>query len=131
MRWGSTASSFCPARDLGGGDRGVRESIEQGLILGPRNHLAITPLSPTGRHTDFTMPNGLPTMPAMPVDPVIDTDDIGVPEERVRLIVDFDPVTDSSALADPDNVKIVGQGGSLVKDIDGWFETVPVASALG
>ncbi|MDN6176744.1 MAG: amidohydrolase family protein [Brevibacterium sp.] len=109
-------------RDLGGTDRGVRDSIEQGLILGPRVHLAITPLSPTGGHTDFTMPNGLPTMPAMPVDPIIDTDDdvrrtirtlvrsgadvikvcttggvsspsdtpddIGVPEEHVRLIVE-------------------------------------------
>ena len=110
------------ARDLGGTDRGVRDSIQQGLILGPRIHLAITPLSPTGGHTDFTMPNGLSTMPAMPVDPIIDTDDdvrrtirtlvrsgadvikvcttggvsspsdtpddIGVPEEHVRLIVE-------------------------------------------
>lgn len=110
------------ARDLGGTDRGVRDSIQQGLILGPRVHLAIVPLSPTGGHTDFTMPNGMSTMPAMPVDPIIDTDDevrrtirtlvrsgadvikvcttggvsspsdtpddIGVPEEHVRLIVE-------------------------------------------
>lgn len=108
-------------RDLGGTDRGVRDSIQQGLFLGPRIHLAITPLSPTGGHTDFTMPNGMSTMPAMPIDPIIDTDDdvrrtirtlvrsgadvikvcttggvsspsdtpddIGVPEEHVRLIV--------------------------------------------
>ena len=39
------------ARDLGGTDRGIRDSIEQGLILGPRIHLAISPLSPTGGHT--------------------------------------------------------------------------------
>lgn len=110
------------ARDLGGADRGLRDSIQQGLILGPRIHLAITPLSPTGGHTDFTMPNGMSTMPAMPIDPIIDTDDdvrrtirtlirsgadvikvcttggvssptdtpddIGVPEEHVRLIVE-------------------------------------------
>ncbi|MGO2860550.1 MAG: amidohydrolase family protein [Brevibacterium sp.] len=110
------------ARDLGCTDRGLRDSIEQGLILGPRIHLAIAPLSPTGGHTDFTMPNGLRTMPEMPVDPIIDTDDdvrrtirllirsgadvikvcttggvssptdtpddIGVPEEHVRLIVE-------------------------------------------
>ena len=110
------------ARDLGGTDRGLRDSIEQGLILGPRIHLAIAPLSPTGGHTDFTMANGLRTMPDMPVDPLIDTDDdvrrtirllirsgadvikvcttggvsspsdapddIGVPEEHVRLIVE-------------------------------------------
>lgn len=110
------------ARDLGGTDRGVRDSITQGLILGPRIHLAITPLSPTGGHTDFTMPNGMSTMPEMPINPIIDTDDdvrrtirtlvrsgadvikvcttggvsspsdtpddIGVPEEHVRLIVE-------------------------------------------
>lgn len=63
------------ARDLGGTDRGVRDSITQGLILGPRIHLAITPLSPTGGHTDFTMPNGMSTMPEMPINPIIDTDD--------------------------------------------------------
>ena len=89
---------------------------------GPRIHLAITPLSPTGGHTDFTMPNGMSTMPEMPINPIIDTDDdvrrtirtlvrsgadvikvcttggvsspsdtpddIGVPEEHVRLIVE-------------------------------------------
>lgn len=109
------------ARDLGGIDRGIRDSAEAGLIQAPRLHLAITPLSPTGGHTDFTMPNGHPVNSDFPVDPIIDTDDdvrrtvrtlirsgadlikvcttggvsspsdtpddIGVPEEHVRLIV--------------------------------------------
>lgn len=109
-------------RDLGGTDRGLRDSVEQGLILGPRIHVAIAPLSPTGGHTDFHLPNGHATMPDLPVDPIIDTDDdvrrtirllirsgadvikvcttggvsspsdtpddIGVPEEHVRLIVE-------------------------------------------
>lgn len=109
-------------RDLGGIDRGLRDSVEQGLILGPRIHLAIAPLSPTGGHTDFHLPNGHATMPELPVDPIIDTDDdvrrtirllirsgadvikvcttggvsspsdtpddIGVSEEHVRLIVE-------------------------------------------
>lgn len=109
------------ARDLGGIDRGLRDSAQAGLIQAPRLHLAISPLSPTGGHTDFTMPNGNKTHSDFPVDPIIDTDDdvrrtirtlirsgadvikvcttggvsspsdtpddIGVPEEHVRLIV--------------------------------------------
>ncbi|HJF76085.1 MAG TPA: amidohydrolase family protein [Brevibacterium linens] len=109
------------ARDLGGLDRGYRDAIAAGLIQGPRTHLALVPLSPTGGHTDFTMPNGRAVPMHMPVDPIIDTDDdvrrtirllvrsgadvikvcttggvsspsdtpddIGVPEEHVRLIV--------------------------------------------
>ncbi|WP_423057622.1 amidohydrolase family protein [Brevibacterium linens] len=109
------------ARDLGGLDRGYRDAIAAGLVQGPRTHLALAPLSPTGGHTDFTMPNGRKVPMPMPVDPIIDTeddvrrtvrllirsgadvikvcttggvsspsdtpDDIGVPEEHVRLIV--------------------------------------------
>ncbi|WP_181274792.1 metal-dependent hydrolase family protein [Brevibacterium oceani] len=109
------------ARDLGGIDRGYRDAIAAGLIQGPRTHLALAPLSPTGGHTDFTMPNGRAVPMHMPVNPIIDTDDdvrrtirllirgaadvikvcttggvsspsdtpddIGVPEEHVRLIV--------------------------------------------
>ncbi|WP_181276234.1 metal-dependent hydrolase family protein [Brevibacterium oceani] len=109
------------ARDLGGLDRGYRDAIAAGLVHGPRTHLAIVPLSPTGGHTDFTMPNGREVPMHMPISPIIDTDDdvrrtvrllvrsgadvikvcttggvsspsdtpddVGVPEEHVRLIV--------------------------------------------
>ncbi len=109
------------ARDLGGIDRGIRDAIEAGLIHGPRLHIAVSALSPTGGHTDFTLPNGRAVPMPMPVHPIIDTDDdvrrtvrllirggadvikicttggvsspsdtpddLGVPEEHVRLIV--------------------------------------------
>ncbi|WP_453985916.1 amidohydrolase family protein [Brevibacterium casei] len=109
------------ARDLGGIDRGIRDAIAAGLIHGPRLHLAVSALSPTGGHTDFTLPNGRAVPMPMPVHPIIDTDDdvrrtvrllirggadvikicttggvsspsdtpddLGVPEEHVRLIV--------------------------------------------
>lgn len=109
------------ARDLGGIDRGIRDAIAQGLIHGPRLHIALSALSPTGGHTDFTLPNGRPLPKHLPVDPIIDTDDdvrrtvrllvrggadvikvcttggvsspsdtpddLGVPEEHVRLIL--------------------------------------------
>lgn len=109
------------ARDLGGIDRGIRDAISAGLIHGPRLHIAVSALSPTGGHTDFTLPNGREVSMPMPVHPIIDTDDdvrrtvrllirggadvikvcttggvsspsdtpddLGVPEEHVRLIV--------------------------------------------
>ena len=46
------------ARDLGGLDAGFRRAIADGTILGPRLHLAVSVISPTGGHADHCMPNG-------------------------------------------------------------------------
>ena len=46
------------ARDLSGLTPGYRNAISQGLIDGPRMHLAISMLSPTGGHADPLAPNG-------------------------------------------------------------------------
>lgn len=50
------------ARDLGGLDAGYRRAIAGGTILGPRLHLAVAVLSPTGGHADTCMPNGASSM---------------------------------------------------------------------
>ncbi|MCQ9367164.1 amidohydrolase family protein [Brevibacterium sp. 91QC2O2] len=63
------------ARDLGGIDPGFRAAIAAGLVQGPRLHLALTPLSPTGGHSDHHLPNGTQTGDLSPIDPIIDTDD--------------------------------------------------------
>lgn len=111
------------ARDLAGLDAGYRNAVASGRILGPRLHLAIQALSPTGGHTDHRLPNGAYVGPPFnDVDPIIDTDDdvrrtvrllvrsgadvikvcttggvsspsdtphdLGVPERHVRLIVE-------------------------------------------
>lgn len=111
------------ARDLGGLESGYRQATADGKILGPRLHLALVPLSPTGGHTDFHLSNGASVNPGIDViDPIVDSDDdvrravrllvrsgadtikicttggvssptdtpddIGVPEEHVRLIVE-------------------------------------------
>lgn len=74
------------ARDLGGIDAGYREAIHRGTLLGPRLHLAITPLSPTGGHTDFHLANGTNVNPGFDlIDPVVDTDDDV--RRAVRLLV--------------------------------------------
>lgn len=73
------------ARDLGGVDAGFRDSIAAGLIQGPRLHIALVPLSPTGGHGDHHLPNGTETMKLGAVDPIIDTDDDV--RRTVRLLI--------------------------------------------
>lgn len=74
------------ARDLGGIDAGYRRAVADGKILGPRMHIAIAPLSPTGGHTDFCLPNGQNVDPGLAVvDPIVDTDD--ELRQRVRHLV--------------------------------------------
>lgn len=46
------------ARDLGGLDAGYRNAIAEGTIDGPRLHLAVSVISPTGGHVDMHLPNG-------------------------------------------------------------------------
>ncbi len=53
------------ARDLAGLDAGYRRAIADGTILGPRLHLAVAALSPTGGHVDLHLPNGECLVPHM------------------------------------------------------------------
>ncbi len=58
-------------RDAGGADLGVKQSVEEGLIVGPRMQISITALSITGGHGDGWMPSGFsldlfPPYPGMP-----------------------------------------------------------------
>ena len=46
-------------RDAGGADLGIQRAVEDGLIDGPRLHIAITVLSQTAGHGDGWMPSGL------------------------------------------------------------------------
>jgi imidazolonepropionase-like amidohydrolase len=75
------------ARDLGGIDAGFRSAIAGGRIRGPRLHLAVAVLSPTGGHADPFLPNGRrgPLRLASPIDPLVDTDD--EVRRAVRLLV--------------------------------------------
>jgi len=58
-------------RDAGGADLGVKQSIEEGLVIGPRMQISVTALSITGGHGDGWMPSGFsldlfPPYPGMP-----------------------------------------------------------------
>ena len=73
------------ARDLSGLTPGFRNAVATGMISGPRLHLAITMLSPTGGHADPVRPNGsLPSyvdFEAIPSVATADTD-----EELIKAV---------------------------------------------
>ena len=45
-------------RDAGGSDLGVKEAVQEGLVVGPRMQIAIIMLSQTGGHGDTHLPSG-------------------------------------------------------------------------
>ncbi|WP_051172619.1 amidohydrolase family protein [Microbacterium indicum] len=72
------AAGITTARDLDGLTPGYRNAIAAGSAIGPRLHLALSMLSPTGGHADPVLPNGaLPAWAVRPGTPpagVVDTD---------------------------------------------------------
>ncbi|SMH48735.1 Imidazolonepropionase [Rathayibacter oskolensis] len=97
------------ARDLDGLSPGYREAIERGAVDGPRLHLAIAMLSPTGGHADPLHRNGtLPAWavrPGMPPAGVVDTDEDVVRMVRtlVRTGADVIKVATSGGLGSPND----------------------------
>jgi imidazolonepropionase-like amidohydrolase len=72
-------------RDAGGADLGLKQAVQDGLVVGPRMQISVQVLSTTGGHGDGWMPSGqsldlLPTYPGMP-DPICD----GVEEVRHKV----------------------------------------------
>jgi imidazolonepropionase-like amidohydrolase len=95
------------ARDLDGLTPGYRNAIAEGSAFGPRLHLAIAMLSPTGGHADPVRPNGsLPAWavrPGMPEPGVVDTDDdvIRMVRNLLRTGADAIKVSTSGGVGSP------------------------------
>jgi len=58
-------------RDAGGADAGMKQAVDEGVVLGPRMQISITPLTITGGHGDFWMRSGnefhvFPSHPGLP-----------------------------------------------------------------
>lgn len=84
------------ARDLDGLTPGYRNAIAAGTAVGPRLHLAIAMLSPTGGHADPQLPNGsLPAWavrPGMPEPGLVDTDEDVIRTVRALLRMGADAI---------------------------------------
>jgi imidazolonepropionase-like amidohydrolase len=112
------------ARDLDGLTPGYRNAIARGTVLGPRLHLAVAMLSPTGGHADPVRANGsLPAWavrPGMPESGVVDTDEEVVRTVRRLLRIGADVVKVStsggvgSPTDDPDDVGITEEQVRLI-----------------
>ena len=92
-------------RDAGGADLGMKEAVENGLVLGPRMHIALSMLSQTGGHGDGWLPSGaradfLPAYPGMPSSIVDGPDEM---RRKVREMV----------RAGADVIKVATSGGVL------------------
>ncbi|WP_062516560.1 metal-dependent hydrolase family protein [Demequina gelatinilytica] len=96
-------------RDLAGLTPGYRRAVEAGLIAGPRMHLAITMLSPTGGHADPVRANR--SLPAysdfepIPSVGVVDSDDEVVKAIRtlVRTGADVVKICTTGGISTPED----------------------------
>ncbi|MBF4615556.1 amidohydrolase family protein [Curtobacterium sp. VKM Ac-1376] len=126
------------ARDLDGLTPGYRNAIARGTVIGPRLHLAIAMLSPTGGHADPVRPNGsLPAWavrPGMPAPGVVDTDEDVVRMVRALLRTGADAIKVStsggvgSPTDDPDDVGITEEQVRLVVRLVGERGGRPVTA---
>jgi len=91
-------------RDAGYADLGVKTAVAEGIIAGPRLHIAIAILSQTGGHADGWMPSGYdmstPAWPGMPSWIVDGPDEM---RRKVREII----------RAGADQIKVCTSGGVL------------------
>ncbi|MCW4385937.1 amidohydrolase family protein [Salinibacterium sp. SYSU T00001] len=126
------------ARDLDGLTPGYRNAIERGSIIGPRLHLAIAMLSPTGGHADPVMPNG--SLPAwavrlgMPTPGVVDTaeDVIRTVRALLRTGADAIKVCTSGGVGsptdEPEDAGLPEEHVRLITEILGGRGDKPVTS---
>ncbi|WP_454854937.1 amidohydrolase family protein [Promicromonospora soli] len=97
------------ARDLDGLTPGYRNAVARGTTTGPRLHVAVAMLSPTGGHADPVRANGsLPawaTRPGMPPAGIVDTDDDVVRTVRglLRTGADVIKVCTSGGVGSPND----------------------------
>jgi imidazolonepropionase-like amidohydrolase len=92
-------------RDAGGADAGVKQAVDQGLVLGPRMQISITALSITGGHADGWMLSGnifnlMPSYPGMPTNICDGIEDV---RRKVREVL----------RAGADVIKVCSTGGVL------------------
>jgi imidazolonepropionase-like amidohydrolase len=76
-------------RDAGGADYGVKQAVEQGIVVGPRMQISITALGITGGHTDGWNPSGMVTnlFPEYPGNPSGICDGVDAVRKKVREVL--------------------------------------------
>lgn len=103
----TVATGITTVRDAGGADLGMKEAVQNGLILGPRMQISLGMLSQTGGHGDGWLPSGgeadlMPPYPGMPQTVVDGPADIRrAVRELVRAGADVIKVATSGGVLSP------------------------------
>lgn len=92
-------------RDAGGADLGLKQAVEQGVVVGPRMQISITPLTMTGGHLDYSLPSGneYHLFPSYPGRPDGRCDGVDEVRRKVREIL----------RAGADVLKVCATGGTM------------------
>ena len=91
------------ARDAGLADLGVKLAVDNGLIIGPRLQISISPLTITGGHFDFWLSSGFDVKPMYPSLPDGIADGVEEVRKTVREVI----------RAGADFVKVMVTGGVI------------------
>jgi imidazolonepropionase-like amidohydrolase len=99
------AAGITTVRDAGGADLGVKQSVADGLVAGPRLQISVNMISQTGGHGDGWAPSGcsLPLFPPHPGRPAAVVDG---PEQVRRVVREL-------VRAGADVIKVATSGGVL------------------
>jgi imidazolonepropionase-like amidohydrolase len=90
-------------RDAGLADLGVKQAVDNGLIIGPRLQISVSPLTITGGHFDFWLSSGFDVKPMYPSLPDGIADGVEEVRKAVREVI----------RAGADFVKVMVTGGVI------------------
>ena len=90
-------------RDAGLADLGVKQAVDNGLIIGPRLQISVSPLTITGGHFDFWLNSGFDVKPMYPSLPDGIADGVEGVRKTVREVI----------RAGADFVKVMVTGGVI------------------
>jgi imidazolonepropionase-like amidohydrolase len=73
-------------RDAGGADLGIKQAVEDGIVVGPRMQISLSMISQTGGHGDGWMPSGGSIDALLPKHPGVPRTIVDGPEEMRRTV---------------------------------------------
>jgi imidazolonepropionase-like amidohydrolase len=79
------AGGVTTVREAGGADLGLRQAIDDGIVIGPRMRIAVGMISQTGGHADYHLPSGV-RIGLLPEGPGIPNTVVDGPDEMRRTV---------------------------------------------
>jgi imidazolonepropionase-like amidohydrolase len=99
------AGGITTIREASGADLGLKQAVDDGLIVGPRMQISVGMISQTGGHSDYVMPSGL-RFGLLPEGP-------GIPKTIVDGAQEMRRVVRQLLRAGADVIKVAVSGGVL------------------